>query len=91
MKFGMRSRARAQEILEVVILGEKVQRSAEEPHAGFLSGREEVGGDAGDVETSGSDPSGKVAVASPVSTSSRGCRPPVLDVAAELRVEELER
>ena len=41
--------------------------------------------------TSGSEPSGNVAVASPVSTSSRGLRAAVLDVVGELRVEELER
>ena len=41
--------------------------------------------------TGGREPSGKVAVASPVITSSRGSTPPVLDVAGELGVEVLER
>ena len=41
--------------------------------------------------TSGSDPSGKVAVARPVITSSRGCAPALLDVRGEPVVEELQR
>ena len=40
---------------------------------------------------SGSEPSGKLAVASPVRTSSRGSLAPRLDVRAEAVVEELQR
>ena len=41
--------------------------------------------------TSGVEPSGYIAVASEVSTSSRGFAAPVLDVGTELVVEPLQR
>ena len=53
-KFGIELTVLAQELLEVVIVADALQRGAEEAHGRLLTGREEVGGDAGDVEGVGS-------------------------------------
>ena len=64
----------AEELLQLGALADQLQCGAEQPDGGLLPGGEEVGGDADHVDDLGQGPSGKVVVASVVSTSWRGSR-----------------
>ena len=81
----------AQQLLELRVVAEALQRGAEETHGRLLAGREEVGGDPGDVDGFGNRTVGERRgrhtghhVVAWVATA-------VLDVRGELLVEELER
>ena len=74
MNTGMSRGSSAELLLELGSVAEGLQRGAEEAGRGLLAGGEQVGGDAHHVVDRGRVPSGKVAVARPVMTSSRGWR-----------------
>ena len=81
----------AQQLLELLVVADALQRSAEEAHGRLLTGGEEIGGDARDVDGLGDRAVGERRgrhaghhVVARVATA-------VLDVRGELLVEELER
>ena len=92
MKLGMRLALVAQQLLELGVLGDQLAAPSSSsrtvvscPAAKRLAATRTTS------MTSGVEPSGNVAVASPVRTSSRGFAPAVLDVRGELLVEVLQR
>ncbi len=90
MKFGMSSRSVAQPLLQIVVIADALQRSAEEAHGRLLPGHEEVCGDAGDVDGLGCRAVGKRGLRHPGHHVGARFVAPVFDVRDELVVEEFE-
>ena len=81
----------AQQLLELGILGEPLQRGAEEPRGRLAARREQVRGDEGDVVHVGDRPVGEGRGGEPGHDVVARCAPELLDVGGEPVVEELQR
>ena len=81
----------AQQLLQLRVVADALQRGAEEPHGRLLAGREEVGGDARDVDGLGDRAVGERRGRQAGHHVVARFAPAVLDVRGELLVEELER
>ena len=81
----------AQQLLELVVVADALQRRAEEAHRRLLTGCEEVGGDARDVDRLGDRAVGERRGRHAGQHVVARLAPAVLDVRGELFVEELER
>ena len=81
----------AQQLLELRVVADALQRGAEQAHGRLLSGGEEVGGDARDVDRLGDRAVGKRRGRQAGQHVVARVAPAVLDVRGELLVEELER
>ena len=81
----------AQLLLQLGVVADALQRGAEEAHRRLLTGGEEVGGDARDVDGLGDRAVGKRRGRHAGHHVVARCAPAVLDVRRELLVEELER
>ena len=81
----------AQQLLELVVVADALQRGAEEAHGRLLTGGEEVGGDARDVDGLGDRAVGERRGRHAGQHVVARLAPAVLDVRGELLVEELER
>ena len=81
----------AQLLLELRVVADALQRGAEEAHGRLLTGREEIGGDARDVDGLGDRAVGERRGRHAGHHVVARLAPAVLDVRGELLVEELER
>ena len=81
----------AQLLLELGVVADALQRGAEEAHGRLLAGREEIGGDARDVDGLGDRAVGERRGRHAGHHVVARLAPAVLDVRGELLVEELER
>ena len=81
----------AQQLLELRVVADALQRGAEEAHGRLLTGGEEVGGDARDVDGLGDRAVGERRGRHAGQHVVARLAPAVLDVRGELLVEELER
>ena len=81
----------AQLLLELGVVADALQRGAEEAHGRLLPGREEIGGDARDVDGLGDRAVGERRGRHAGHHVVARLAPAVLDVRGELLVEELER
>ena len=90
-KFGMSCAVLAEQLLELLVLADALQRRAEEAHGRLLTGGEEIGGDARDVDRLRNRAVGKRRGRHAGHHVVARVAAAVLDVRGELLVEELER